>query len=350
MRMRRRACLLLAALWLAMCLGLTLSGQRQERAFNYEEKLRAARLMDGWMATVRDYKAQAGLAVSPEDLHGTGMIGEAYTLITTTSGALEAKRTTANPDMAALMVEILTQAGVRPGDAVGAGFSGSFPALDLAVLAACEAMDVECIYIASVGASTYGANQPELTLPDMLCRLYLDGQLKTPPALVTPGGQDDCGLDMDSALLLTILERTRGYGAEVMEEPDLAENLSRRMAVYGDIDCFVGVGGNLTTTGIGEKDVGYGLLRPYAVTKADETDGLVQRYSAQGLPVLHLLNIKRLVADYGLPYDPERPAAPGQSAVYFRAAYPKLPALAGIAGALALLWWAFRKKGREDEP
>lgn len=350
MKTHKRVCLLLAALWLALCLGLSLNGRRRERASDYEVKLRAAQLMDGWMAAVRDYKAQAGLAVSPDDVHNTGMIGEAYTFITTTNGALEAKRTTANPDMAALMVEMLTQAGVRAGDTVGAGFSGSFPALDLAVLAACEAMDIKCIYIASVGASTYGANQPGLTLPDMVCRLYLDGRLETPPALVTPGGQDDCGLDMDRSLLLPILERARGYGVDVMEEPDFEKNLSRRMALYGGIDCFVGVGGNLTTTGAGEKDVGYGLLKPYAVTKTDGTDGLVQRYSAQGLPVLHLLNIKRLVADYGLPYDPEQPAAPGQSAVYFVTAYPRLPALAGIAGTLALLWRAFREKGKEGEP
>ncbi len=42
--------------------------------------------------------------------------------------------------------------GGRPiGDTVGAGFSGSFPAMDLAVIAACQVMGVELIYISSVG-------------------------------------------------------------------------------------------------------------------------------------------------------------------------------------------------------
>lgn len=49
-------------------------------------------------------------------------------------------------------------------------------------------MNVKVIYIASMGASTFGANQPQFTFPDMVCRLYLDGRLQTPPALITPGG------------------------------------------------------------------------------------------------------------------------------------------------------------------
>ena len=61
--------------------------------------------------------------------------------------------------MGALLVQMLTEAGVKSGDTIGAGFSGSFPTLNLAVLAAGEAMNVKVIYIASMGASTFGANQ-----------------------------------------------------------------------------------------------------------------------------------------------------------------------------------------------
>ena len=64
------------------------------------------------------------------------------------------------------------------------------------MLAAGEAMNVKVIYIASMGASTFGANQPQFTFPDMVCRLYLDGRLQTPPALITPGGDYDCGGEM----------------------------------------------------------------------------------------------------------------------------------------------------------
>lgn len=346
-RTKKRLALLAAVLWLAVCLAAALASRYRQPAADYEIKRRSADLMQSWMEAVRGYKAAAGLALSRDDLHGTGMIGEAYTPITTTNGALEAKRTTAAPDMAALMVQMLTQAGIQTGDTVGAGFSGSFPALDLAVLAACQTMGVKCVYIASVGASTYGANQPELTFPDMVCRLYQDGLLGTPPSLVTPGGQDDCGLDMDRDLLAQIMARIRGYGVATMEQPDLQKNLDARAALYekeGPIQCFIGVGGNLTTTGLGEKEVGWGLIEPYSIKGAKETDGLIQRYDLEGLPVIHLLNIKRLAADYGLAYDPEQLPAPGSSAVYYTTGYSRWPAVLGLAGGAAILVLGFRKE------
>ena len=48
---------------------------------------------------------------------------------------------------------------VGPGDRVGAAFSGSFPGLNLAVLSACQVMEVELVYICSAGASTYAPAQ-----------------------------------------------------------------------------------------------------------------------------------------------------------------------------------------------
>lgn len=53
--------------------------------------------------------------------------------------------------------------------------------------------------------------------------------------------------------------------------------------------------------------------------------------------MIHLLNIKRLAADYGIPFDPERWPEPGASPVYFRASYPALPLWLGLAGAAVLL-------------
>lgn len=352
--LRKKLALLAAVIWLAAGIALTLANVSEKRADDYDVKLAAAALMERWMDAVKGYKAEAGLELVPEDIHRTGLLGEPYTEITTTHGALEAKRTTANPDMAALMVQMLTEAGIRPGDTVGAGFSGSFPAMNLAVLAACQTMGVQCVYIASVGASTYGANQPELTFPDMVYRLYQDGLLDYPPSLVTPGGRDDCGLDMNEELREQALDRIAGYGAEIMREADFEANIQARMAVYGEagpIKCFIGVGGNLTTTGPGGQAVSYGLIPAGKIRTLDKNSGLLQRYNAQGLPVLHLLNIKQLVADYGLAYDPESLLPPGGSAVYYAAAYPWQPGAVCLAGALISLLVGFRwPRRREDAP
>lgn len=148
---RKRIILCIAALWLLAGIGLTLAGAKMVRADDYSAKLEAARLMQTWMDGVKEMKLQAGLELTEEDLHGTGLMGERYTFITTTLGNPAAKRTTCNPDMAALAVELLHRAGVQPGDRVGGCFSGSFPAMNLAVLAACQAVGADCVYMVSVG-------------------------------------------------------------------------------------------------------------------------------------------------------------------------------------------------------
>ena len=347
---RRKLCALaLSLVILLLSAGVTLAGARTARSGDYALKVEAARRMESCLEQIRRYKDELGLGESPEDLHHSGIIGLPFTGITTTSGAIEAKRTAASPTMASLMVQLLEEAGVRPGDRVGAGFSGSFPGLDLAVLAACETMGVEIVYIPSVGASTYGANWPELTFPDIAVRLVRDGLLSTPPAAYSYGGSGDCGRDMEPALLAAVSGRMERAGIPLLYEEDFQENLRIRMELYGEIDCFLGVGGNLTTSGLGERELGYGLLTRLKQGLPDEGSGLVERYCARGIPVIHLLNLKRLMADYGLPYDPETPPVPGEGPLFRQQTYPKLPGAVGLALCWAVLWRGFRRKEERHE-
>ncbi len=347
MRKISRISLVLCLLVLVCTAGITLFMGVTVPAQNYDAKLVAADYMDRAMASIRDYRTEVGLVINPDDIHETGLIGQSYTLITTTLGAVEAKRTTANSDMAALVVELLDEAGIQPGDTVAAGFSGSFPAMNLAVLSACAAMDVEVRYIASAGASTFGANEPELTFPDMVYQLVEEGIFPSHAVAFSLGGASDCGLDMDPDLAQEILERLEARGIPVIYELDFQTNLSLREEFYGDVDCYIGVGGNITTSGTGENDLSWGVIEADTVTYLDETSGLMERYNAKGLPIIHLLNIKELVADYGLAYDPAELPRAGTSAIYYTTQYPILPPCIGLGLALAILWWGRwgRKKG-----
>ena len=114
---------------------------------------------------------------------------------------------------------------------------------------------------------------------------------------------------MDPACAEEIRGRLAEAGLLLLEEPDYRRNLELRQQLYqqeGPIDCFVAVGGNVTSMGRGESGIslGQGLLSPEKIVRLTEDSGLVQRYLSQGLPVINLLNIKQLAADYGLPYDP----------------------------------------------
>ena len=149
------------------------------------------------------------------------------------------------------------------------------------------------------------------------------------------------------------LARIASYGvADIMQERDFAANLKAREDLYetlGPISCFVGVGGNITTIGLEEDKMKAGVMVPYTVTSVRSDDGLLQYYNAHGLPVLHLLNIKQLAAQYGLPFDPETIVPPGQSALYYHTVYPHFPALAGVLGAVCILVFAFKRRFMSED-
>lgn len=318
---------------------------------HYEIKVQAAEQLRLCMESVRQYKLEQGIGLSAEDRNGTGLIGAAYTPITTTSGALEAKRTAADPVMAALMVELLQDAGLHSGDTVALGFSGSFPGMNLAALCACECMELRPVCIASVGASTYGANQPEMTFPDMMEHLREERLIRTGAAAFSPGGQADCGLDMDQEVLSEIESRLTGYGIPLLKEEDFQKNLEKRQELYaahGEVKCFVGVGGNLTTAGTAPgRMLPYGLLPGGKITEIDEYSGLLERYNAEGIPVIHILNLKQLAADHNIPFDPREISVPGEGEFYYRKRYPMPVTFGTLLSAGGILLWDRRNRNRK---
>ncbi len=343
---RQVALLLLTALVALGAVFITATTGKVEKTSYYAVQMDAAARMQACMDAVKGYKQDLGIPLSPEDSHETGMIGETFNLLTTTLGDIGAKRTTANPDMAALVVKMLHEADLEPGDAVAAGFSGSFPALNLAVLCACDAMNIDIFYIVSIGSSVYGANNPELTFPEMACALYADGLISTLPLCYSIGGDYDIGLEMEQGLLAETLARLEEtLPIPLFYEPDYETNIQRRMDLYaaqGQFGAFIAVGGNTTSLGRteGATSLGQGLITPRFNHRILRDSGLVERYSAAGLPVINLLNIKKLVADYGLVFDPPILPDPGESAAYYVASYSRFWSLGGM-GAVAILMFVF---------
>ncbi|MBP3736722.1 MAG: poly-gamma-glutamate system protein [Lachnospiraceae bacterium] len=330
-----------AMLVLIAAIALSVFSAHQEKSADYELRVQAATKMQACMDSIRSEKERRGLSIIPEDRFGTGMLGEEFTGITTTVGALEAKRTTANPDMAAFMIEMLTEAGIEAGDYVAAGFSGSFPCMNLALICACETMDVRLTYIASAGSSMYGANQPEMTFPDMVLHLLEEGLIRTAPAAFSMGGDFDVGEEMLPELRDEVYARLDASGFKVLRIRDFAENIAARRRIYetGRMpDLFAGIGGNISTLGLREDTLKAGVVPAGTVAASDEKSGLMEIYSAAGIPVLHVLNIKQLTADYGLAFDPPALTPIGEGSIYHRTAVPRMPGLIASAAAIALLF------------
>jgi poly-gamma-glutamate system protein len=255
----------------------------------------------------------------------SGLIGVEYTDLTTTLGDLRAKQTSLHPQFAALVVMWLKAAGVKPGDMAAISFSGSFPALNLAVLCACDELQLHPVIFSSVGASAYGANIPGFTWLDMEARLYEKQLIGGRTRYASLGGI----LDMDGGIGETGIRlgeaAIAGHGAEYVHEGtsrNVITDIERRLELYtqeGPPAVFISVGGNVTSLGwVAESALlGNGLLLPPgtgdsafegATRWIPETDspqrGIIFRMFEVGTPVLHLLNIERLAAANNLPMAP----------------------------------------------
>lgn len=104
-------------------------------------------------------KVRLGLVNVDDDINRTGIIGEEYTPLTTTTGYLTAKRTATNPDFAAYLVRLLIEQDLHADDSILVTMTGLFPGMNLALICALEQLQIPCFRVASLGSSSYGANQ-----------------------------------------------------------------------------------------------------------------------------------------------------------------------------------------------
>lgn len=340
-------------LLLFSCLLLENTKQLSDKDY-YDTMLLASENTQKVFEAVKNEKLKRGYPISPlEDPNMTGLIGMEYTEITTTLGNLESKRSTTNPNLAAVVVDMLKQCDVKKGDKVAVNLSSSFPAANLAVLCALDAVGAEGIITSSVGASTYGGNIPDFTYLDMEHFLFTTGLIKNHSSHFSMGGINDQGKEMPAQLKEEIKKRLLGYGLTFLDYDDLAENSEARLALYnatGKITCFINAGGNSLSFGDGDEmvDAKNGIIKPGTMTKKGE--GLVPAFLADNIPVIHLLNMKSLLTDYGLPVDPVPLPPVGVGGVYMHFEYSTPLAAFLLALNIGWLLWAAYKLPRRKFP
>lgn len=253
----------------------------------------------------------------------SGLIGGEVTPLMTTLGSLEAKRIATNPEWARVLTLRLAEAGIGAGDLVAAGFSGSFPGLNLALALACQALETDLVAVSSVTASTWGANQPGFTWPEMEARLVHAGILRPATVAVTAGGDADMALDLEAGDR-AVAQRVRDSAARELQVPtlrprDYREAVALRLRAYRraangrPIALYVNVGG--ADASLGRSDAflrlrsGFLPARPFG---RPEDQGVTARLAGEGVRVLMLLNVRELAVKWGVPL------AAGQSTIINR--------------------------------
>ncbi len=302
----------------------------------YEEKIRAAQDMRLGMEVIKKERLRVVGPVDKEtDPANSGMIGVAISPITSTMGYLNVKQTTINPNWAAVMVEMLKKAGVKRGDVIAAGFSGSFPAICLSLLTAAKVLGLEVIAISSAAASNWGANHPSLTWLDMEDLLNKKGIISSRSVAASLGGEGDRALGMTKEAREMLRAAIKRNGVRLIEEKTPKENIDKRIDIYKEfsqgkrIAAYVNVGGATVSVGSPKAKRIYqpGLNRK-APPGALSVDSVMSRFAKQDIPVIHMVYIDKLAERYGIPKGPTTIPSIGDGDIFIKETYNRY--LAGV--------------------
>lgn len=308
----------------------------------YNEKLAAATLTAQAMSVIKAERIRKKIPIDPEtDPQRSGLIGEAVTTATSEHGELSAKQTSINPNVAALVVDWLKKIGVKRGDAVAIGLTGSFPGLNIAVLAAVQTLGLQPIIIASAASSQWGANIPGLLWLDMEAVLYQQKMISYMPIAASLGGIEDRARGMSSAGKKTLSNTIKHYQIPFLDSKDAVDGINKRMQLFDQqalrtpIKAYINIGGG--TASIGKRHQtkqhfkpGLNLSMPVAIAANDSVMG---RFMKRGIPVINLSEMNQIARKYDLPLAPGIKPVIGQGKVFFHEQYN--PYLA--AGALILI-------------
>ncbi|TWU49818.1 poly-gamma-glutamate system protein [Rubripirellula reticaptiva] len=334
--------------WLWCSMFVSLAGMaavehwpKRTTSSDQETLLAAATDAQSSMQFIAEMQSERGHRVlSALDPQASHLIGPSMSMVTSKIGSLSSKQTSINPNFAAVVVRWLIDAGVKPGDRVAIGASGSWPALNIAVYSAIKAMDLRPTVILSAGSSQYGANSPDMMWVDMERELHSAGLTSIKAGAASLGGLHDRAAGMTPAtrqLLLSAIERN---SVELIESPTLAESIDQRMQRYdvqsndNTYSAYINVGGSSASIGgtLGQEFYlpGVRSVGPEnAGSLASVPDCVATRMLAKNVPVIHVGNAQKVAEQFGFPIAPAVMPSVGDGLVYAKTAH-RMPLVASV--------------------
>ncbi|HZK06752.1 MAG TPA: poly-gamma-glutamate system protein [Bacteroidales bacterium] len=319
----------------------------------YNEKLEAAQLSQKAEQVLKNHRVENSIFIDVvNDPNQTALIGQEFTLVTTDRGEIDAKLSTTNPNFAAVVVQLLKDAGVEAGDNVAVAMSGSFPGLNISVAAAIEILSLNPVTITSVGASNFGANDPNFTWLDMETVLYNSGLMRHRSVAASIGGGHDIGRGLSPEGRHLIEEAIQRNDVIFINESYLENSIERRMEIYEKysknkpIKAFINVGGGIASLGntINGRLINPGLTK-HLPTRNFPARGVIIQMGQNGIPIIHLLNINRLLKDFNLPGSPVPLPDPGEGGIFIHKQYNvTITAIATAVLVLVILLIYFNEK------
>ena len=296
---------------------ISINSTKVEVSSSHDIKVKAAMNMQESMNILKSSRMISGVFIDDEnDPNETGLVGSPFSLITTDEGDLDAKLTTLDPNFAAGMVELMTQLSLQKDDTVAVLVTGSMPGANIAVLTALKSLGVIPVTITSVGASQWGANQVDFTWLDMEKILYDNNLIPNRSIAASIGGRNDMGRLLSPAGRNIIINNIAKHQLPLIKKTKLAENIALRMNLFQNAarlknyKAMINVGGGVASLGtsFNSKLLPAGIVLRSNIQNISIQDGgiegVLSKFSKNNTPILHVLNIKSLTEQLGMPFAP----------------------------------------------
>ncbi len=306
----------------------------------YDEKMGAAELTIQSHQAIKDAMSVLEIPIDSQfDPNQTGLIGVPYSNITTGKGDLDAKLTSTNPNFAALTVKFIKEAGLKKNDTVAVSFTGSFPALNIAVLSAIKVLELYPIIITSIGSTMWGANRPEFTYLDMERILIQKGLYEFKSTAASISIEDEIATEYSEGRK-SIERAIRRNNISILRSRHLDAAIRKRIKIYtsgGNVRLFINCAED--TTSLTGGHVGSGLIRPGEI---EWKKGLLAYFLKSGVPVINLTDVHDLAQKNHLPIAPHPLPAVGDGELYYTCRYSVGQAVVYLAVLFIIMFVAFK--------
>ena len=312
----------------------------------YEEKIDAAELFLESMNVIKEHQIMRDdfIIDQEDDPFLSGLIGPPTTLITTSLAKLRSKQTTINPNIAAMMIELLLEAELEEGDTIAVSLTASFPAVNIALLSACKVMNVHPILISSIGSSRWGATDPSFTWLDMEKILYDAELIDIKSISASYGGIGDRGKGLKPEGKDFLWEAIYRNNINFIDTDKLSKSIEYRLNQYKNIlpinkyDAYVNIGGGAASIG---QSVNAKLISNGFSNAQDVGDlignSVIKEFLNNQVDIIHIYNIIELALEKELKVYPDKFNKLGEGPIYLVQKYNLFYAGIALFITLALL-------------
>ena len=253
-QIQKTSTLFLIAIFNLLMVYLAVESETKIKRLGYHHKVIAAQKMNDCIKEINKH-----VETSKFDIYGTGLLGLKGSSITTIhdpdSSMRKSKLLTTHPNFAALIIELFYESGIGDGDTIAVSMTGSFPGANIALISACEAMNIKPVIISSAGSSSWGANREDFPWPSIENLLYYKKLINNKSIAYSIGGDNDNGDNLpDNGI--EILESIIPNKSIFINEFTLSDNINKRFDIFkkgsSNYSMYVNIGGGASSLGMGD--------------------------------------------------------------------------------------------------